>query len=125
LFFFIVAFVNPVREMMVDDDWAYGSLLATGRIQAARLGGCQHAGADLMGGIFGTFVRLFLFHPSLLDIRRRRCESEKKSVQHRPFYLIPRLWHRAICPTLLSPLLRATAGASMPLRIRPQKPTML
>ena len=40
------------------------------------------------------------------------AKSEKESVQHRPFYLIPRLWHRAIWPTLLSPLLRAALPAS-------------
>ena len=33
-FFLVVAFINPFREMMIDDDWAYGltvrHLLATG-----------------------------------------------------------------------------------------------
>lgn len=40
------------------------------------------------------------------------AKSEKKSVRHRTFYLIPRLWHRGDLPTLLSPLLRAALSAS-------------
>ena len=46
------------------------------------------------------------------DDRDNAAEGEKESVQHRQFYLIPRLWHRAIWPTLLSPLLRAVSPAS-------------